>query len=235
MADIWNNDEALNKLIRNRLVLNWESDERFSISMRMMVQGMRSMRLVQPITMFKPSVAKYICMKYSEPGDLVGDYSAGFGGRMLGAVSSNRRYMGTDPMTAKELGRMAAFFGFRNCSILDTGSEEFIGDACSFDLYWSSPPYYNNEIYSTNQTQAYNRGEDYFFNTYWKTTLDNVWIMLKPGKWFGLNLSGQQKMLDMAIDRFGSPVEKIKMTLNRSHFAKKDGSEKYEYIYMFKK
>src|SRR5204863_347921 len=82
------NDEKLKKMIHNRLGLVWlDADEKgpgvneaFNLSFKMIaIQAQRSMRLVNSTSIFKPSIAKYVCMKYSEPGDVVGDYSCGFG------------------------------------------------------------------------------------------------------------------------------------------------------------
>lgn len=242
IEEIFNNDNLLKKLIRNRLGMDWYHDDKrgpgvneaFNFSSRMLIQGMRSMMLVAQISIFKPSIAKYICMKYSEPGDFVGDYSAGFGGRMLGAASCGRRYVGTDPLTIPELEKMAEYFNLTGIELISSGSEEYCGAENSIDLYWSSPPYYDQEVYSDNKTQAYNNGEDYFYNVYWKKTLENVKYMLKPGKWFGLNVVNYPRMVDMACDVFGDVVEKVALRTVRSHLAKKAGAEKSEYIYMFK-
>ena len=235
MLDLWDKDEFLYKLIRNRLVINWNSNvnETFNISHRMMIQGMRSMRAVPSITMFKPSISKHICMKYSNPGDIVFDYSAGFGGRMLGATSCGRKYIGTDPLTIPELKNMAKFFNLSDVNLITTGSEDYRGDKNSIDLCWSSPPYYDQEYYSSDISQAYNKGEKYFYDIYWAKTLQNAKYMLKPGKWFGLNVKNYPKMLEMAQDYFGDIVEKVGLRTIRSHLSKTAGIEKYEYIYMF--
>jgi DNA modification methylase len=199
----------------------------------MLIQGMRSMRLVPSITIFKPTIAKYICEKYSNPGDIVGDYSCGFGGRLLGAMSSGRKYIGTDPLTTPELQEMIKFYGFKDCTVIQSGSEDYCGDKNSVDLYWSSPPYFDQEVYSKDMTQSYNRGKDYFYNVYWKKTLENVKFMLKPGKWFGTNIKNQL-MLDIAKEYFGEPEEIINLKTVRSHLTKGAGTIKYEYVYLFK-
>lgn len=241
--DIFNDDEKLKKLIKNRLGMDWLLDdgrgpgvnEAFNLSMRMLIQGMRSMHLVGQISIFKPVIAKYICEKYSNVGDVVGDYSIGFGGRLLGAMSCGRKYIGTDPLTADEVNEMAKYFNFSNYKLIKSGSEDYCGDKDSVNLYWSSPPYYNQEIYSDEKTQAYNNGEDYFYNIYWNKTLQNVKYMLKTGGWFGLNMKNYPKMLDMAINEFGQPEETVKLRTVRSHLNKSAGVEKFEPIYMFKK
>ncbi len=242
MIEIFNNDSMLKKIIQNRLGLDWlDTDEKgpgvneaFNLSFKMIIQGMRSMRLVPAISMFKPEIAKYICMKYSNEGDTVGDYSCGFGGRLLGAMSCGRKYIGTDPLTTPELQTMIIFFKFKDCTLINKGSEDYFGKENSVDLYWSSPPYYDQEYYSSDSTQAYNKGEDYFYNVYWKSTLHSVKHMLKPNKWFGLNVKNYPKMLDMAIETFGPIQETINLKTIRNHLTKSAGISKMEGVYMFK-
>jgi hypothetical protein len=245
MEDVFNDDKLLKKLIKNRLGMDWLKDdskgvgvnEAFNLSPKMLLQGMRSMMLVSQISMFKPSIAKYICLKYSNPGDLVLDYSVGFGGRMLGAVSCNRRYIGTDPLTTPEVTEMVNYFGFEGVKLINSGSENYCGDSECVDLCYSSPPYYNQEYYSDDKNQAYNNGKEYFYNVYWEKTLQNAKRMLKTGKVFGLNVKNYPKMVDMAREEFGAEVESIALRTVRSHLAhkEKNGNEKSEYIYIFRK
>lgn len=236
IIDIWNDDKLLKEVIRNRLVLTWKSktNESFNISTKMIIQGMRSMRIVPATTMFKPSIAKFICLKYSETGDLVGDYSCGFGGRLLGAISCGRRYIGTDPLTVPELEKMVDFYKFKDCELIKQGSEDYCGIENSVDLYWSSPPYFDQEYYSIDTSQAYNKGEDYFYNVYWKKTLNNVKYMLKPGKWFGLNVKNYPRMFDMASEIFGEVKDIVYLRTGRSHLTKAAGNIKMEGVFMFK-
>lgn len=241
MLEVFNDDKKLKKSIRNRLGMEWLEDdeggpgvnEAFNISFKMLIQSFRSQRLVATTSMFKPIIAKYLCMKYSEVGDVVGDYSCGFGARLLGALSCGRKYIGTDPLTVPELIKMTEFYNFSDFKLIHSGSESYRGEENSIDLYWSSPPYYNQEIYSKDSTQAYNHGEDYFYNIYWNKTLENVKYMLKPGKWFGLNIKND-KMLEIAKLYFGDVQELVNLNTQRSHLTKSAGNSKVEYIYMFK-
>jgi hypothetical protein len=236
MIQIFNDDIFLRKVIRNRLGLDWstQSGETFNISFRMLIQGMRSARLVPSISMFKPNIAKYLYMKYSNSGDTVFDYSAGWGGRLLGAASCGRKYIGVDPLTTDELSSMIKFLNIENVSLIKNGSEHVKLDENSIDFSFSSPPYFDQEIYSNDSTQAYSNGEDYFYNIYWKNTLLNVKYMLKPNKIFGLNVKNYPKMLDMAKEIFGDIHEIINLRTVRSHLNKSAGTTKFEHIYIFK-
>jgi hypothetical protein len=246
LLDNFQDDKILKRIIENRLGLDWlEPDDKgpgvneaFNLSFKMIaIQGQRSMRLTPAISMFKPSIAKYLAMKYSQEGDLIHDYSCGFGGRLLGTISAKRRYIGTDPWTVDELENMGEALLFdKSCyTLIKSKSEDYRGDKNSIDFSYSSPPYYSQEYYSSDLSQAYNKGEDYFYNTYWAKTLENVKYMLKPGKWFGLNiLAKYDRVIQMAKEQFGEPVEQIGLKTIRSHLTKTKGVEKLEYVYMFK-
>jgi hypothetical protein len=238
MKEVFNNDDKLRYLIKNRLGFDWwdndDNDETFNISFRMLIQGMRSSRLIPSVSIFKPAVSKYMCLKYSNENDVIFDYSVGWGGRMLGAASCNRRYIGVDPLTTIEVQKMADFFDLKNITLIENGSEHVKLEENSIDFSYSSPPYFSQEYYNSSKTQAYNNGEDYFYNVYWNNTLDNIKHMLKPGKWFGLNVKNFPKMVDMAKDKFGPIIEEVKLRTIRNHLSKSAGVTKFESIYMFK-
>lgn len=242
MQELFNDDDKLRKTIRNRLGMDWYYadgkgpgvNESFHFSFRMLIQGFRSQRLISPISMFKPNIAKYMALRYSQPGDLVGDMSCGFGGRLLGTMAAGRKYVGTDPLTVPELQEMAKFYQFQDYQLIQSGSEDYRGVENSVDLYWSSPPYLDQEIYSNDKTQAYNQGKDYFYDVYLKKTFENVKFMLKPGKWFGLNIKNVPRAVDMAKEYFGNIVEEVQLRTVRSHLNKSAGTTKYESIYMFR-
>ena len=245
LLDNFADDKILKRIIGNRLGLDWlDADEKgagvneaFNLSFKMIcIQGQRSMRLVNATSMFKPSVAKYLTLKYSEPNDTIFDFSCGFGGRMLGVISAGRNYIGTDPMTINELEEMAKVLDFKTneYTLINSGSEMYCGAENSVDFSFSSPPYYDQEYYSSDSSQAYSQGEKYFYETYWQKTLENVRFMLKPNKWFGVNIKNYPRMLEQAESVFGNIVEKVALRTVRSHLTKTAGIEKDEYVYMFK-
>jgi tRNA1(Val) A37 N6-methylase TrmN6 len=131
---------------------------------------------------------------------------------------------------------MKSFFKLRGAFLIDGISENTSLGENSMDLIWSSPPYFNQEVYSNDENQAYNKTEDYFYNTYWRETLERCKKMLKPNKWFGLNVTRQYiKMFDIAKEYFKFDHE-ISLRLVRSHLNKKgkEDAQKYEPIFMFK-
>lgn len=224
--------EKLEKAIIQILNLDGGNDNK-NLSIVNISDRMRRQHECASVSIFKPRIAKFICEKYSDPGDLVGDYSCGFGGRMLGAVTSGRRYIGTDPLTVPELKEMIKVLDLKNCELIHSGSEDYRGKENSVDLYWSSPPYFDLEIYSNHESQAYNRGEDYFYNIYWRKTLENVKYMLKPNKWFGLNiLKNYEKMINIAKEYFGDILCEEILTSKRDHM--EGDAIKHDFIFMFK-
>ncbi len=240
MQEVFNNDEMMRKLVWNRLGIGWFEEENgsetFNLSPKMIIQGMRSMRYISHLTTFKPTVAKYLTLKYSQPGDIIYDYSAGWGARLLSAAACVRQYIGIDPLTTPDLQRMVDYLKLPGITLLQMGSEDYTNYENTVDFSYSSPPYFNQERYSEDNSQCYNQGEYYFYNVYWKKTLENVKYMLKPDKWFGLNVINYPKMLDMAKEAFGEHVEVVQLKTVRSHLNKAQGQEavKFEPIWMFK-
>lgn len=126
--------------------------------------------------------------------------NCGFGGRMLGALTSknNYRYVGTDPCTEtfyhlNQLGEYIETVTGREDSyeLHCTGSEDFRGPANSIDFAFSSPPYFNLEVYSDEETQCFNKFpvlEDWL-EGYVRATIKNIKHMLKPGRFYAVNIA----------------------------------------------
>lgn len=126
--------------------------------------------------------------------------NCGFGGRMLGALSSknNYKYVGTDPNTETmyhlhQLGEYIEQATGREDSfeLHCCGSEEFIGKPNSVDFSFSSPPYFDLEVYSQEETQCFNKFpklEDWL-EGYVRQTIKNIHYMLKPGRYYAVNIA----------------------------------------------
>ena len=184
------------------------------------------------------------------------DYSAGYGGRLLGITSSNMRYnyIGIDPNTEtiKYLNYL------NNCieeavgikgKIIQNVSEEYQPN--NIDLAFSSPPYFNLEKYSDEETQCMVRYStlDEWFSGYAEPTIENIYKSLNKDGIFATNIADyktygkkEYKVVDDWItlsERIGfKHIGTIKMMLNTRPGVgnnKLAGREKYEGVYVFKK
>lgn len=235
LIEAFNRDDELKKAIRYILALDEKSkDKRISsASFKSLLRAFTSAAITLNISLFKPSVAKGIYERYSKPGETVYDYSAGWGGRMLGALAAGRKYIGIDPLTHNSLKKLAEDLGqITNTDIISGQSEEFSLGSNTVDFIFSSPPYYNLEVYCDDESQAYNKGEEYFYDTYWKRTLSNCFEMLRSGRNFGLH-TNVERMISMATDQFGPVVEEIHIEVKTSQLHKTRGKVKHETIYIY--
>lgn len=151
-------------------------------------------------TNFRPLAAKAIYTKYAKNNSIVYDYCAGFGGRLLGFLSSkyssNSLYIGVDPSTesVNGLNNIINFLNFnKNAMIYKTCAEDFIDKKfiSKIDLAFSSPPYFSKELYSNEKTQSYKKYPKYYL---WKTfflykIIRNCYKLLKPGGYFIINIA----------------------------------------------
>lgn len=126
--------------------------------------------------------------------------NCGFGGRLLGCLSSkkNFRYVGTDPCVETmyhlhELGDYIEMVTGRDDSyeLHCCGSEDFRGPAESVDFAFSSPPYFDLEVYSTDETQCFNKFPelDQWLEGYVRATIKNIKHMLKRGCVYAVNIA----------------------------------------------
>jgi len=158
--------------------------------------GFKAFRIgyIQPAVNFPPGTAKYLYERFTEPSTQqikIYDPSAGWGGRILGAMSvrdnRNVHYIGTDPNPDNFLydgtsrySRVAHFYNsktYRGNSFFShtnsyelyrLGSEEigknedFLKHRGDIDIVFTSPPYFNREAYSEDENQSYKK----YGNTY---------------------------------------------------------------------
>lgn len=129
--------------------------------------------------------------------------NCGFGGRLLGCLSSKNdyKYVGTDPCTETmynlhRLGEYIEMVTGREDSyeLHCCGSEDFRGPENSVDFAFSSPPYFDLEVYSDEPTQCFNKYpvlEDWL-EGYVRGTIKNIYHMLKPGCIYAVNIADFQ-------------------------------------------
>jgi len=150
-------------------------------------------------TLFKPAQAKFICDTYGQPGGWYWDPCCGYGGRLLGAMSSQMNYIGTDVdletvegnrKIYKDLKRLGQV-GDLEARIVHQEAELF-DISRPLDLVFTSPPYFDREQYSSADGQSYlNYGStaqdwtDGFLKPIFKTALTH----LKEGGYLVINIA----------------------------------------------
>lgn len=153
---------------------------------------------------FRPAVAKAIYEAYGKDkkGMKVFDSSAGYGARMLGAhfASNVVEYLGIDPNTADSCKNEIEYLDSKfptgtKKQVLKMGSEDFTPEAFPqyqnyFDLYFTSPPYFNTEQYSDAETQSYKKFPTYagWVQGFYQATIDNACSALKADGVFAINI-----------------------------------------------
>lgn len=140
-------------------------------------------------TNFRPALAKAIVGAYSQPGDLVLDPCAGYGGRVTGTLAAGRRYVGVDPhpeaRTAfNDLKASIGDFVFYNSPFesIDLGGLQA-------DLVFTSPPYFSKERYSDSTDQSWVSYPTWtgWLKGFLKPFIEKSWCHLKPGGYFLVN------------------------------------------------
>ena len=126
------------------------------------------------IVSFKPSTAKYIYKLFNATNVL--DPTAGWGGRMLGAMSLGIDYTGWDT----NLNMKSSYSKIRNCCEY-TGISHINWESCfdgdfsryEYDLVLTSPPYSNMEIYEGMSPWA---NDDDFYQTFMLPLMTKLFI-----------------------------------------------------------
>ena len=181
------------------------------------------------------------------------DYSAGYGGRLLGITSSNMRfdYTAVEPNT-----ETVTYLNYLNTiiqeaiggkgTIVQNVSEDYQPE--NVDLAFSSPPYFNLEKYSNESTQCMVRYKtlDEWFEGYVAPTMANIKRGLNSDGIFATNISDYKTTKGdfKVVDRWIETAEKqgfkydgvIKMMLNTRPGVGNDRLEKHskwEGVYVF--
>jgi hypothetical protein len=192
------------------------------------------------INQFRPTIAKYV---YSTLKAKVGilDFSAGWGGRLLAAMSMDIPYIGID--ANKKLEKtyekmIETYEPDADVTLIFKPSEQVDFSKFKYDLVFTSPPYFMIEEYET--MPAYKSKQD-FLDTFFIPVTMSAWKNLVPGGNMALNMP--EEMYE-AIKTF---LPKIKRTFilplsnrhptNSSTGSKlgKENKERHELIYVWHK
>ena len=199
--------------------------------------------LSKAVSNFKPVIAKFLYKQYA-PNGCVLDYSCGFGSRMLAAMSLNMEYIGCEPnlKTYENLQKFGKFLQDNtkgSFQIFPTGSEETKFTRDYFDFAFSSPPFFDHEIYSQDSGQSIIKFPIYndWLVGYWRKTIENCRNSLISGGYFGVCISLNHEDLIKRTRLFCQEL-KLKFVMEyRSPYKQlfQNNKDKYDLILIFQK
>lgn len=154
-------------------------------------------------TSFKPNVLIAI-KQILYPNNLnnnfeILDPSAGWGDRLIGAIAMNVKYTGIDPNTQlhPRYNNIINFFCDKkeNYKLICSPFENLQLNK-EYDFIFTSPPYFDLEIYSSEDSQSVNlntSSEENWFNLFFKKYLSNAWSHLKNNCYMAININQKNK------------------------------------------
>jgi hypothetical protein len=253
-VELFRDDDLFLKAIEKRMKMGHAPT---ASGMRKML---RSFSGTQSVSNFRPTAAAALYHRFlPERGGIVWDPSAGFGGRLLGAIACDKveRYIGTDPAShtmdglremAEELVPMAEEFGRRalEVELHQVGSEDFVPERNSLDCVFSSPSYFGWEHYSDEASQSHIKfpTQDEWLHGFIGATLSNCAYGLKRSGILAINIASvaaypnlARAFLRFAEDHGWRLIETLRLQLSKmvglKHIGK--GAFKTEPVFVFKK
>ena len=242
--DIYSDDDKFKSAIRK--CWNWclrHIDDESQFHENRLRQTLKIHTNSQAVSNFRPTAAKLIYEKFG--GDVIWDMSCGWGGRLIGFLASTRKYyIGTEPSskTYDGLLKIKDDFGYlgKKVEIHKLGSEVFQPDKESLDLCFTSPPYFDTEKYSDEETQSFKKypTKDEWVNGFLRKTIENCYSGLKSNKYMLINIANtsKYKFIEEETVKISKELgfiqeETLQLTLSSVMGA----GYKYEPIFVFKK
>ena len=168
---------------------------------------------------FSPLTARYLYETYlPQKRGLVYDPCSGWGGRLMGSIccSKNIQYIGCDvnsnifsnrsyerigEFIEEEIGRKSKYKVHQISSTRFNETDDYKQHIGKVDLILTSPPYFNQEQYSTDKEQSYNLFPTYesWINGYIRETFQIGYDLLKPNGVLLLNIA-DTKELPLELD-----------------------------------
>lgn len=218
--EVWSNNDIMRRLIRYRIGLN-NSNEVFNISLNQMRRAITVNKYT--VSWFKPHLAMDIYKTFLKDIEtpIVLDPCAGFGARMLGFYSAypNGTYIGIEPNidTFNELVKLNTLLG-KNSILINDRYENVDITKFNYNIAFTSIPYWDIEIYSSDHTQYYKDYEDWL----------NIFLYkIKNTPNIIVNIP------EMLYDKFDNIKDEYYIQNNTSHFNNKS-SHKIEYLLCLK-
>jgi len=195
------------------------------------------------VNQFHPMVAKWVYLRF-KPKHGILDFSAGWGGRLLAAMSLGIPYTGIDANTTLEASyrRMVRTLEPdlppHQVQLFFQPSETVDFSQFTYDLIFTSPPYFMLEEYEKMPTYA---SKANFLERFFIPVTLSAWKHLRRGGHMALNMP--EEMFEAIKEHLPKTKERIKMALSNRHpgNASKgqrlgaENTERHEIIYVWLK
>lgn len=244
LFDAFNDDESLRRAIA-KLFFAGDVVTDYNI-----LSALRQLPGVATVSNFRPLAQKAViqkCSKLLNRDLIVYDFSAGYGGRLIGSCATKqcKQYIATEPNTETfecliELYNFLKPHSLCGVDLYNVPAEDLRLDV-EVDLVFTSPPYYNIEIYSDEDTQSCNRYETYkkWLKGFLYTTLKNCCQILKEDGVLAINVC-KNRFYNLELDLI-KEAERLNwkladrwiLTLNRGWAG--SHTMNFEYIYVFRR
>ena len=204
--DIENKDgnsfKSLWKADKLEKVLRWNRKSHSTPYLSELRRGIYFNYKLAKSTMYRPQMAKMVVTNLGAKRVL--DPCAGWGGRMLGCIASGAEYVAFEPNTETYQGllKLIEFLGIEDKVriIKDSALEMDKYDIGEFDLILTSPPYFDLEVYSHEDTQSIKGCDTYsmWVNNFLKPLIELSISHMKQNGWSCWNVHnvGKMKMID---------------------------------------
>lgn len=180
------------------------------------------------VNQFRPSTAKYIYSLFN-PNTIL-DFSSGWGGRCLAAMSLDKNYIGfdTNNKLKKPYNDLINTYDTKGkIRIIFQDSSKVDFSKYKYDMIFTSPPYYDLEIYTN--MRKYDTFND-FNDTFYHPVVSNSFKYLSKDGWCCLNIP--KDLYNETKKILGKENKRLKYLINNRF---NDGKQRYEYIYCWKK
>lgn len=183
------------------------------------------------VNQFRPMFARQMYMVL-EPKIGILDFSAGWGGRCLAAMSLGIPYHGIDSNVClkkpyEELIDLVEPTSPVSLQFRPAETVDFTSLRGKYDLVFTSPPYYMLEVYEN--MPLYKSKKD-FITKFYFPVLRAVWDNLLPGGKVALNIPSD--MLDASVEILGEVAGHFDM---RKAARSKGGAKSFEKVYLWTK
>lgn len=190
------------------------------------------------INQFRPSIARWVYHTLGAKAGIL-DFSAGWGGRCLAAMSMGIPYIGVDANTKLETSyRRLTELDDSKVTMIFKPSEQVDFSKYNYDLIFTSPPYFMIERYE--RMPMYKSKQEFLEQFFFPVTL-NAWKHLKRGGSMALNIP--EEMYDAVAPLLPKVKHHLLLPLSNRHPTNakklqrlgKEDKERNEIIYVWTK